>query len=215
MEKEVIGIFNSVLVEYNPAMTNWMKGTGGGSGAEEDFAIWEERDHILFVIYSNQPARIYISVVYIWDKQYGFPLVTQKDTVPAYAAIDDDSLFGNGDNGHDDDNEPGGGRGEERTERRGRCSASAWKEDNLISVLKEMNKQNEAANLMSAELLKIMRGDTPSIASPNPGASINAMAVGNATTSNSDKELNPTMCEMQGNKKEAEKIEGEESSPHY
>ena len=61
-----------------------------------------------------------------------------------------------------------------------------------------MNKQNEAANLMSAELLKIMRGDTPSIASPNPGASINAMAVGNATTNNSEAELNWTMCEMQG-----------------
>ena len=73
--------------------------------------------------YSNLPARIYLSVVYICDKQYGFPLVTQKNTVPAYAAIDDNCLFGNGNNGYDDDNGPGGGRGEERTEQRGRRSA--------------------------------------------------------------------------------------------
>lgn len=70
--------------------------------------------------------------------------------------------------------------------------------DNLMSVLKEMNKQNEAANLTSAELLKIMRGGTPSIASPNPGTSTNGMTVGNATTNNSETELNRTMCEMQG-----------------
>jgi len=38
-EKEVVRIFNSVLVEYNPAMTNWMKGTGGGSCGDEDFTI--------------------------------------------------------------------------------------------------------------------------------------------------------------------------------
>ena len=167
--------------------------------------------------YSNQPARIYLSVVYIWDKQYGFPLVTQKATVPAYAAIDDDVVFGNSDNSHDDDEPVGGGRGEEWTEQRGRRSASARKEDNLMSVLKEMNKQNEAANLTSAELLKIMRGGTPSAASPNPGA--NAMAAGNATMNNSETELNRTMSEMQGTdayidetKKKLKKIEGKESS---
>ncbi len=94
-EKEVTAIFNTVLVEYNAAMINWMKGTGGGSGAPENFSIWEQRDPVLFVNYSNQPARIYLLVVYMWDKEYKFLLVTQKAMVPAQAAINDDDLFGN------------------------------------------------------------------------------------------------------------------------
>ena len=105
-EKEVIAIFNSVLVEYNVAMFNWMKGMGGGSGAPENFSIWEQQDPVLFVNYSIQPARMYLSVVYMWDKHYKFLLVTQKETVLAHAAINDDNLFGN------IDDELGGG-GEE------------------------------------------------------------------------------------------------------
>lgn len=122
-EKEVIAIFNSALVEYNAAMVNWMKGTGGGSGAPEDFSIWEERDPVLFVNYSNQPAKMYLSVVYMWDKHYKYLLVTQKETVPAHASIDDNHLFGNV---YD---ELGGG-GEE-TEQRGCRTASARKEDTI------------------------------------------------------------------------------------
>jgi hypothetical protein len=168
-------------------MMNWMKGTGGGSGAPENFSIWEQRDPVLFVNYSNQPARIYLSVVFMWDKEYKFLLVTQKATVPAQAAIDDDDLFGN------IADEPGGDGGE-GTEQRGRRTASARKEDNLMSVLKEMNKHNEAANLTSAQMLQVMRGDTLSVASSTiPAAS--------GCTESGESQLNRTMCEMQGTEK--------------
>lgn len=119
-EKEIANIFNTVIMEYNPAMQNWMKGTGGGSGAGEDFSVWEIRDPILFVDYSNQAARIYLSVVYIWDKEYGFILVTKKETIPASAAFDDcfmrmdDDEDNNNNDDHDADGSSGGAGGQTR-----------------------------------------------------------------------------------------------------
>jgi len=188
-EKEVTSIFTTVMVEYNAAMINWMKGTGGGSGAPENFSIWEQRDPVLFVNYSNQPARMYLSVVYMWDKTYQFLLVTKKATVPASAAIDDDEAFGNV------DDELGGEEGV-GSEQRGRRTASARKEDNLMSVLKELNKHNEEANLTSAQMLQVMRGETPGVAMPNSAA-----RGGLPPAETGESLLNRTMCEMQGTEK--------------
>jgi hypothetical protein len=84
----------------------------------------------------------------MWDKEYKFLLVTQKAMVPAQAVIDDNDLFGN------IDDELGGDGGEEGTEQRGRHTALAREEDNLTSVLKEMNKHNEVANLTSVPMLQ-------------------------------------------------------------
>jgi hypothetical protein len=132
---------------------------------------------------------MYLSVVYMWGKRCNFLLVTQKETVPAHAAIDDDDLFGNV------DDELGGelGGGGEETQRRGRRTALARKEDTMMSVLKEMNKQNEVANLTSSQILQVMRGDTPSAATPNHAASVDAMAAGYATTENGESLLNRTI----------------------
>jgi hypothetical protein len=62
-----------------------------------------------------------------------------------------------------------------------------------MSVLKEMNKHNEVANLTSAQMLQVMRGDTLSVTSPIPAAS--------GCTKNGESLLNWTMCEMQGTEK--------------
>lgn len=169
-EKEVAAIFQAVMSEYNPAMHNWMKGTGGGSGAPEDFSIWEQRDPIRFIDYSNQAARMYLSVVYIWDKKYDFLLVTQKDTVPADAVIDDGVLFGSWhDEAEEDDNDHanthGGSGGGGGVARGGRRSASARKDDNIVNVLRAMNSHRDEANLTSAELIATLKGMSPHAAS--------------------------------------------------
>ena len=142
-EKEVAAIFQAVMSEYNPAMHNWMKGTGGGSGAPQTFSVWEQRDPIYFIDYSNQAARMYLSVVYIWDKKYDFLLVTQKDTVPADAVIDDAVLFGSwqdaiiAEYNEENDNSGGGGGGSSMTG--GHRSAATRKDDNIVLVLRTMN----------------------------------------------------------------------------
>ena len=154
-EKEVSSIFNSVMLEYNPAMHNWMKGTGGGSGAPEDFSIWQNRDPIHFIDYSNQPARIYLSLVYMWDKKYNFILVTQKDTMPEYAAIDD-VMFGSTSFG--DDSELNEDNGDGRSAKSVRRSTSMRKEDNLVSVLKSMKEARDDDRLTSTKLLDALHG---------------------------------------------------------
>ena len=50
-------------------MDKWMMGTGGGAGAPEDFAIWQDRDEALT---AEQACDIYLTLVYIWDKMYHF-----------------------------------------------------------------------------------------------------------------------------------------------
>ena len=37
-------IYDKISVDYKKAMKNYTKGTGGGSGAPENFEVWEERD---------------------------------------------------------------------------------------------------------------------------------------------------------------------------
>lgn len=161
-EKEVAAIFQAVMSEYNPAMHNWMKGTGGGSGAPEDFSIWEQRDPLMFINYSNQAARMYLSVVYIWDKKYQFILVTQKDTVPSDAVIDDDVLFGSGnDDDEDGGDDEGGRRGGGESGGRGRRSAATRKEDGIVSILNAMRSHRDEANLTSSELLETLKGLSP------------------------------------------------------
>lgn len=172
-EKEVAAIFQSVISEYNPAMHNWMKGTGGGSGAPEDFSVWERRDPITFIDYSNQAARMYLSVVYIWDRKYHFLLVTQKDSVPDDLVIDDEVLFGSGQDDDEDEfgEEDGNGRRSGGSGgsggRGGRRSASTRKDDNIVAVLRAMNSHREEANLTTAELLATIRGGS----SPPPRVS--------------------------------------------
>ena len=42
--KDIINIIKMLIKEYNKMMVKYTKGTGGGPGADEHFATWEERD---------------------------------------------------------------------------------------------------------------------------------------------------------------------------
>ena len=68
-------------------------GTGGGPGAEENFAAWEQRDETNVVTYGiQQDSLIYLSVVHIWDKMYSFPLVRPKGPLPSDCQIEDGAI---------------------------------------------------------------------------------------------------------------------------
>jgi hypothetical protein len=57
-------------------------GTGGGPGVPENFATWETQDESYVLLYTQQDANLYLAVVHIWDKLYGFPFVPRRDPMP-------------------------------------------------------------------------------------------------------------------------------------
>lgn len=86
---EVTKIFDKVKSEYNAMMDNYMKGTGGGSGASSDFAVWEEHDPMYVVQYANQLCNLYLTAVCMWDKEYQFVFMSIKAPMPNHCVIDD------------------------------------------------------------------------------------------------------------------------------
>ena len=101
-EKEVQAIFRQVAVDYQKMMDKWMMGTGGGPGAPENFSIWQDREETETAGYIEQACDVYLSLVYIWDKEYDFVFVTKKDSLPSHMHIGDHY---NGDDGGDDDDD--------------------------------------------------------------------------------------------------------------
>jgi hypothetical protein len=99
-QKEVQAIFRQVAVDYQKMMDKWMMGTGGGPGAPENFAIWQDRQEADTAAYIGQACDVYLSLVYIWDKMYDFVFVTKKDSLPSHMHIGDHY-----DGGDDDDEE--------------------------------------------------------------------------------------------------------------
>ncbi len=75
MQKDVSGIFGKVVLEYQECMKKYTMRTGGGPGAPKNFATWETWDESYVSLYTQQDAYLYLVVVHIWDKQYGFPFV--------------------------------------------------------------------------------------------------------------------------------------------
>jgi hypothetical protein len=75
--------------EYHMVMDKYTQGTGGGSGLDENYVAWQQCDELHVINYTNQQASlIYLTVVHMWDKMYGFPFVSVKDTLPLECAID-------------------------------------------------------------------------------------------------------------------------------
>ena len=92
MEKEVTSIFTRLEKEYCNAMDKWTCGTGGGSGAAENFVGWDEADETGVVMYTGQggqPSLVYLSCVHMWDREFGYPFVSVRDPLPTDCAIDD------------------------------------------------------------------------------------------------------------------------------
>lgn len=88
-QEEVTAVFKKIQVEYQAAMDKFTMGTGGGTGAPAGFSVWEERHPGYVVNYDPQPCNIYLSLVYMWDKEFNFCFVDTKDKLPADCAIGD------------------------------------------------------------------------------------------------------------------------------
>ena len=88
-QEEVAAVFKKVQSEYQAAMDKFTMGTGGGTGAPAGFSVWENRHEGYVVNYDPQKCNIYLSLVYMWDKEHGYCFVDKKDKVPAECAIGD------------------------------------------------------------------------------------------------------------------------------
>ena len=77
-------------------MEQYTKGTGGGPGDDANYVCWKDRDPSRLAGYSDQPSRIYLTVIHMWDRDYAFPLVVSKEPMP------DDCQFEDEDDSNDD-----------------------------------------------------------------------------------------------------------------
>ena len=158
--KDIMNIIKMVIKEYNEMMVKYTKGTGGGPGAEEHFATWEERNEYHCASYTSQPVNMYLSVVHIWDKLYDFPLhkMTAKGTLPVESAIDE---FYNPDGSGIED-------GMMKPANHGK-SSSVRAEDSMMKVLNTLGNADSTSSSLShsveatsREMLDIMHGLTNS-----------------------------------------------------
>ena len=156
--KDVTAIFAKMDTEYRKAMDKYTMGTGGGSGSDENFAAWQERDPTNVVTYSSgsQPSLIYLSVVHMWDKQYSFPYVSVKDTMPADCAIDDVNFGGNEDEMGNNNTPPSGSVTVSRS-----CSLSSGRssrtERGLEKVMAGFTTASEEASAATRQLIDVVR----------------------------------------------------------
>ncbi len=88
-QKDISGIFGKVVLEYQECMKKYKMRTGGGPGVPQNFAKWETRDESCILFYTQQDANLYLTVVHIWDKLYGFLFVPTRDPMPDKCMIDD------------------------------------------------------------------------------------------------------------------------------
>ncbi len=88
-QKDVSGIFAKVVFEYQVCMKKYTMGTGGGPGAPENFSTLQTWDETYVSHYTQHLSHLYLAVVHIWDKQFGFPFVPNMDPMPGNCMIDD------------------------------------------------------------------------------------------------------------------------------
>ncbi len=81
-------LYFSTMRDYRSAMVKWKQGTGGGSGAPENYADWNKRDDWTFAEYGGHKGDI-LSVIYMMDKDAGFPLLEIYDDAPASSTAED------------------------------------------------------------------------------------------------------------------------------
>ena len=92
--EDVTDIFAKLDKEYHMFMDKYTPGTGGRSSSDENYVAWQQRNECHVVNYTNQQASlIYLTVVHMWDKMYGFPFVSAKNSLPLECAIDPDFNF--------------------------------------------------------------------------------------------------------------------------
>jgi hypothetical protein len=102
-ETEVAAIFQKVSKVYNNMMELNMEGTGGGPGADENFHNWMQHDNPCVVAYLFvQHSKLYLSLVKMWDRSYGYVFVDKKDQFLDNVGIGD--IYSSREVGFDDAN---------------------------------------------------------------------------------------------------------------
>ena len=133
-------LYKKVLSEYNSAFQRWTKGTGGGSGADEDFDNWEERDQLeLFANYADHGSVDYLAYLLMLDKSANYVINTINDPAPADTVTEDGASINNSDN--------------QRTPKRKRKTSTTV--DKLASTAKDMQ---EDMRKMFKETLSVLNG---------------------------------------------------------
>ena len=92
-------VYTTTLHEYKECLSNWNKGTGGGSGLASKFETWSDdklnkydidpsiydhtdvknRPSILMEGYTKN--KMYLNVMYMWDEKNGFYLISKVRSV--------------------------------------------------------------------------------------------------------------------------------------
>ncbi len=87
MLKSVLQVGRS---DYELVMKKYVWGTGGGSGAPENFADWQNRHESWMLNYTpQQDAHLYLTIVFMWDKRHGFPLRPPAGKIPCGTVYND------------------------------------------------------------------------------------------------------------------------------
>ena len=82
-------IYEKISSEYKRAMKKYTKGTGGGSGAPENFEVWEKRDATkYFNDYSTHTT--YLTWVHLADKDSNYVLYSKYEGLPMNCKMDGD-----------------------------------------------------------------------------------------------------------------------------
>eukprot|EP00956_Cyclotella_meneghiniana_P038217 scaffold150376_cov62-Cyclotella_meneghiniana.AAC.1 len=84
-----MAVLAKFLTDYRAFTVKWLKETGGGSGSDATYVCWQDRDSCSSVSYLNQIAHLYITPVYMCDKEFNYLLVEKKDNLPQGCQIED------------------------------------------------------------------------------------------------------------------------------
>jgi len=90
-KEELVPIISTSLFSYNAMMRLYTSGTGGGDGDPVVYSVWQNRGALTAVTYSSSRAKIYLSIIHIWDKNKSWPLTSPKGSVPDRVGVDDNT----------------------------------------------------------------------------------------------------------------------------
>ena len=135
-EHHIKTMFALVQTEYNKSMDKYTKGTGGGSGDDVNYSSWQYRDETRLAGYSEQQNQLYLTLIYMWDKEHGYAFVTTKDKLPEDCGREDDD---------DIIKTPTTGKSED---------------DNIMMVIRNLSSERAINN---RQLMDVMKGNDDSI----------------------------------------------------
>ncbi len=88
--KWVKGVYYTELKIYHAAMVNWVKQTGGGSGAPENYCNHNKRDTVLFGGYHPSAGKSdALAYIYMMDKKAEFVFDLVNDPPPEDSVYED------------------------------------------------------------------------------------------------------------------------------